>query len=98
MRTFQFVAFFSPNGQLGGITMLGSRSRFARDMSFTGRTLACVAASIGIVASASAADMDGLVLKAPPVVPDLSSEPSMSPRNMNVLARRITVLSTRRMA
>jgi predicted porin len=54
----------------GEIIVLGSR--FVRDISFTGRALACVAASLGFVTSANAADLDGLIIKAPPEVPVLT--------------------------
>jgi predicted porin len=52
--------------------MINSKSRFVTNMRGMGRGLMWAVASVGFVASASAADMDGLVLKAPPVVPDLT--------------------------
>ncbi|WMT76428.1 porin [Bradyrhizobium sp. Ash2021] len=52
---------------------MGSKSRFVKSIiRGTGKSFACAVASAGFVASASAADLDGLVLKAPPVMPDLT--------------------------
>jgi predicted porin len=51
---------------------MSSKSRFpARFTSGAGKGLVCAIASVGFIAGASAADLDGF-LKAPPVVPDLT--------------------------
>jgi predicted porin len=51
---------------------MGSKSRFVSNISSTRKSLTWAVASFGFVASASAADLDGLTLKAPPVMPDLT--------------------------
>jgi predicted porin len=56
----------------GDKTAMSHMTRFpGKTVSGVARSLVCAAASVGLVASASAADLDGL-LKAPPVMPDLT--------------------------